>query len=80
MNTNLRFKNGNYYISDTLAENAYIHVVVAKNPMNISETRITVVGKKSGQPPTEYMSITEAEVLKLQRQQNVRKREAFLGF
>ena len=80
LNQNIRFKNGNYYISDTLAENAYICVILCKNPHMISETRITVVGKKHGKPPADYMPITEAEVLKLQRQQNIRKRVQFLGF
>lgn len=80
LNPNIRLKNGNYYIADTMAENAYIHVVICKNVHNISETRVSVVGKKQGQPPADYIAICESDVLKLQRQQNIRKRQTFLGF
>ena len=80
MNSNIKFKNGDYFVEEGRSSDRYVHVVIAKNPMNIYETRITVVGKKEGQPPADFMPISEQDVVKLQRQQNIRKREQFLGF
>ena len=75
LNKNFRLKNGNYFVEDTLSENAYVHIVLAKNPMNISETRVSVVGRKEGVPPADFMPIAKNDVLKLQRQQNLRNAE-----
>ena len=80
MNNNFRFKNGNYFIEDTMSDKAFVHIVIGKNPYQISETRMVVVGKKEGVPPDDFMPIAEGDVLKLQREMNMRKRQAFLGW
>lgn len=80
LNPNIRFKNGNYFVEDTMSSTAWIHVIVVKNPHMISETRVTVVGRKEGRPPSDYLPISEGDVLKLQRQQNIRKQQTYLGF
>jgi hypothetical protein len=80
MNNNIRFKNGNYYVADSLQENSFRHLVICKNPQNISETRIVNKGVVKGRPPVDYIPISEEDALKLIRQQNMRQRQSFLGF
>ena len=75
----MRFQNGNYFVEDTMAENAFIHVIIAKSPLNINETQVHVVGKVEGLPPQDYLAICEGDVLKLLRKQNIRKQQTFMG-
>ena len=63
-----------------MSDTAFVHIVIGKNPLKISETRVIVVGRKEGVPPDDFMPINEGDVLKLQREQNMRNRSQFLGF
>ena len=77
---NIKLNDGKYYVSDTLSSDGYIALSIFKNPMMVSETRIINHGKKLGRPPADHMPITEEIAMRLLRQQNIRKREQFLGF
>lgn len=79
-NNNLKVKNGKYFVEDTMGPNSYVMLTVGKNPYNIHETSIYNHGTQEGRPGADLMPIKEAVALELIRQQNVRKRQQFMGW
>ena len=56
-----------------LLPSARIHKIFTK-------PRIVNHGKQAGHPPADYRPIKEETALRLMREQNLRKRQQFLGF
>jgi hypothetical protein len=77
---NIKLNDGKYYVSDTMSSDGYILLSLAKNPHNIYETRVVNHGKQMGRPTPDMKPIKEEIAMRLLRQQNMRKREQFLGF
>ena len=76
----IKLPNGKYFVEDTMSSDGYIALTICKNPQNIYETRIVNHGKQAGHPPADYRPIKEETALRLMREQNLRKRQQFLGF
>lgn len=80
MNNNIKLPNGKYFVEDTMSDNGYILLSIAKNPHNIYESRIVNHGKQRGIPSSDMKPIKEEVAMRLIRQQNVRNRSKFLGW
>lgn len=76
---NIKLPNGRYFVEDTMSKDGYILISLAKNPHNIYETRIVNQGFQKGVPGPDLKPITEAVALRLMREQNIRKRQNFMG-
>ena len=80
MNNNIKMPNGKYFVEDTMSDNGFVMLTIAKNPFNIYESRIVNHGIQKGVPSADLMPIKEEVAMRLLRLQNIRKREAFLGW
>ena len=79
MNNNIKLPDGKYFVEDTMSDNGFVLLTICKSPLNIYETRIVNHGIQKGVPGPDLKPITEHVALRLIREQNIRKRQNFMG-